>query len=777
MSDEIKQQGQSTDPFGNTEPSAAPNAAPTVEPEFAAMNESEIPWVAVPLAEEGSPAEAPQVAVPLATENVPNEAPQVDMPLAAEAAAEETPAGGAHQAPKRNKYADKMNKKSGKRNKKIGLVIGIIVALLLIAAAVALVILTRKPPEDISAQTAVVTRGMLETYIEGEGVTAANKREEVGKEAKGKVQRVMVEVGDEVSAGDELMVIDPTETREELKTAQEELATAKQAVTDAQTEVTQAQTLVTAAQNNLGKLTITAPFTGRMIPVGEGEDATSEYKVGQQISDGQTIGYMVDDGTMRLALYFSTAYKGEIKSGQTATVSIPSSMSTVSGTVASIESAEKVSDEGVRMFRVIITMKNPGTLTKGMTASATVSTSSGEVFPVDSDTLQYAREEAVTATVGGEITSVGGIDYYSYNSGATIMRLTSDAAQNELKNAQTQVNAARTQVTNAQKVVTEKQKRVTELTTAIADSTIKAPIDGVIVSLNAVPDMDVSGGSALAVIADMDDIIVNANIASTDVLNVEAGQIATMSMYTQDGEISMTGTVESVALEPSQDAGGQGSMPTFAAVISIDPTENPLSIGQYVNFKITTASSMDCLIVPSSAVVYTEEGTAVFAKLPDENDQNQNDGGMMGDADMGSEMDPGVDDSFDAVPFDETDPEAADEGLTDDAADDDYWVAGFDTGDGAADDFSNFDDSGMDGSSDFGGGLDENFSFANTLPIPEGANVPEGFVLVPVEIGISDSTSTEILWGLKEGVIVYLAGPTDMYADMNDGGGMTVAVG
>ena len=39
-----------------------------------------------------------------------------------------------------------------------------------------------------------------------------------------------------------------------------------------------------------------------------------------------------------------------------------------------------------------------------------------------------------------------------------------------------------------------------------------------------------------------------------------------------------------------------------------------------VDYKITTASSEDCLTVPSSAIVNTEEGTAVFAKpLTDEN--------------------------------------------------------------------------------------------------------------------------------------------------------------
>ena len=110
-----------------------------------------------------------------------------------------------------------------------------------------------------------------------------------------------------------------------------------------------------------------------------------------------------------------------------------------------------------------------------------------------------------------------------------------------------------------------------------------------------------------------------------------------------------------------------------------------------VDYQITTASWMDCLTVPSRAIVNTENGTAVFAKpLVDENGQE--------------------------IPFEET------------------------------------------------------------LPVPEGTeDIPPEYSLVPVEIGISDSTNTEILWGIEEGTTVYLAGPQDLYADISMD--MGVAVG
>ncbi len=598
--------------------------------------------------------------------------------------------------PKRNKYADKMNKKKSRLSKGVRIGIGIAVIVLLLAAGIFLVWKTRNTGTELQGETtAVASRGMLETYIEGSGVTAAKKREELGRDLKGKVTDVLVEVGDEVKKGDKLLVVNPTETRQELETAQNELADAQRSVTEAQAEVTQAQSTLSAAQKKLSKLNVTAPFTGKIIPASDSEGNTTTYRVGQQISEGEVIGYMVDDSKMTLSLYFSSAYMNNIQSGQSATVSIPSAMSEISGTVSSVEKSEKISADGVKMFRVVISMQNPGTLTKGMVATATVSASdAGTVYPAESGSLEYNREEAVTAQVSGEISAVNGIDYYSYSSGATIMRLSSDSAQDEVKNAQNGVTTAQNGVTTAQKQVKDKQERITELKKLIANATIESPIDGVVVSINAVADQDVTGTDALVVVADLNDIVVNADILSTDVGAVQPGQPATMSMYNYDGsQLTLTGMVDSVALEPTQDSsGGQGSMPTFRAVIAIDPIEGQsIYSGMMVDFQITTASSMDCLMVPSRAIVNTESGTAVFAKpLTDENGEE--------------------------IPFSET------------------------------------------------------------LPIPEGTeDIPEGFVLVPVEVGIADSTNTEILWGIDEGTTVFLAGPQDLYADMGmDSGVMGV---
>lgn len=84
-----------------------------------------------------------------------------------------------------------------------------------------------------------------------------------------------------------------------------------------------------------------------------------------------------------------------------------------------------------------ITVNNPGSLTKGMTATATIKAGRlGAIYPASAGTLEYSREEAVTAQMSGEIIKLNGTSYSTYNGGALIMSLSSDASQDEIAAAQ-----------------------------------------------------------------------------------------------------------------------------------------------------------------------------------------------------------------------------------------------------------------------------------------------------------------------------------------------------
>lgn len=571
--------------------------------------------------------------------------------------------------PVRNRYADTMNRPHRRlpRPVRIGLTVLILAAL--VAGAVYVVRRTGQSAEEDTVQTAVATRGYLETYVEGSGYTAAKTRAELGKDLKGKVLTVGAATGDTVTAGQVLLTVDPTEMRAELE--------------DAQTALNEAQKGVNDANKTLSELTVTAPFTGRLLPPGEvtsdtagGEDTApaspEEVKIqkGDEVDSGTVLGTLVDDTNMRLELYYSYAYIDKLKVGQSAVVSIPQTMGTVTGTVDQIDRIEKISDEGGRLFRATVTFRNPGTLKAGMDATATVTADGLNIAPTGSGKLAYSRETQLTTKASGTASAACAPSYQKFTAGQTILRLTSDDATAALQ--------------SAQQLVQSRQETVNELTQRIEQCTVVSPINGVVMSMNAVEGEDLTGETVPCVVADTQNIIVNADIAMSDVPSVQAGQPAFLSMYYGNDTLTFTGTVQSVALEANKDNNNQGSMPTFPAVISVDPVEGqPLRPDFSVDYRITTAQAEDCIMVPSSAVVNTADGVAVFAQPA--------------------------------------------EGQT----------------------------------------------FDNAQPIPEGAEVPEGFVLVPVEVGISDAENTEILSGLDEGTTVFLAGPKDLY-DMDT---ETAAVG
>ena len=573
--------------------------------------------------------------------------------------------------PVRNRYADTMNRPHRRlpRPVRIGLTVLILAAL--VAGAAYVVHRTGQSAEEDTVQTAVATRGYLETYVEGSGYTAAKTRAELGKDLKGKVLTVGAATGDTVTAGQVLLTVDPTEMRAELE--------------DAQTALNEAQKGVNEANKTLSDLTVTAPFTGRLLPPGEvtsdsaatgSKDAApaspEEVKIqkGDEVDSGTVLGTLVDDTNMRLELYYSYAYIDKLKVGQSAVVSIPQTMGTVTGTVDQIDRIEKISDEGGRLFRATVTFRNPGTLKAGMDATATVTADGLNIAPTGSGKLAYSRETQLTTKASGTASAACAPSYQKFTAGQTILRLTSDDATAALQ--------------SAQQLVQSRQETVNELTQRIEQCTVVSPINGVVMSMNAVEGEDLTGETVPCVVADTQNIIVNADIAMSDVPSVQAGQPAFLSMYYGNDTLTFTGTVQSVALEANKDNNNQGSMPTFPAVISVDPVEGqPLRPDFSVDYRITTAQAEDCIMVPSSAVVNTADGVAVFAQPA--------------------------------------------EGQT----------------------------------------------FDNAQPIPEGAEVPEGFVLVPVEVGISDAENTEILSGLDEGTTVFLAGPKDLY-DMDT---ETAAVG
>ena len=508
-------------------------------------------------------------------------------------------------ADKKNEKAEQFTESFRKRfnqSKCVRVIIAAGLIILLVGGSVFAVIRSRHTgTENTLPTTAVVTYGDIGTYIEGSGETAARNTEELGLGIEGKISQVLVSEGDEVHAGDPLVVVDPTGIREQLTAAQAEFTAAQSELTNAQAAITQAQSRIASAQSQYTHGSATAPFSGKFI-------ASSTFAVGQKVSAGQTIGRMVNDSQMQLAVQFSSEYVKDIKAGQMATIS--TSVGQVSAVVSSIDSAS-----GKGTFLVVLTVQNPsGALAQGTSATATInSDSAGTIFSSGSGTLDYIKEQVITAP------------NHTYSSGAVIMSISNVAAP-DTSDARSSLTAAQSTATAAQAKVSEIQTRILKLQQEILDATMTASIDGVVTSLNAEEGEETDGTEPLVVVSDLSDTVVTAELTTDEVQSVEPGQTVTMNMYTMDGsELPLTGVVDSVSPEPSQNTGSQGSLTTFKAIITVDSIEGQaISSGMMVDYKIAVAESDSCLIVPTSAIVHTADGsTGVFTKTLIDKDGNE----------------------------------------------------------------------------------------------------------------------------------------------------------
>lgn len=157
-------------------------------------------------------------------------------------------------------------------------------------------------------------------------------------------------------------------------------------------------------RKDIAGLNLSAGYAGKLMEV-------ATLNPGDTISKDQKVATLADDTHMRLEQYYSYAYAGDLKAGQTVSVSIPALMSTISGTVEAVHMVSRITPEGSKLFSADIVLKNDGALTADMVASATVTVNGETVYPYEPGKLEYYRTGDLKSTVNGTVISSDLVDY------------------------------------------------------------------------------------------------------------------------------------------------------------------------------------------------------------------------------------------------------------------------------------------------------------------------------------------------------------------------------
>ena len=586
--------------------------------------------------------------------------------------------------------------------------------------------------------TDFVTRGSIQSMVEGSGTTKAKDSATVTP-GSGTILELFVQEGDQVTAGQQLYRMDDT--------------TARDAVTEAQKSVDNCNKELQAVYDKIAELSITAPHAGNLREV-------ADLKVGDTVNEGDTIATLVNDTKLRLSLYYSYAYEGDIKVGQTAQISIPAIMAPVTGKVEQINKVRFVSPEGATHFEVVLVLDNPGTLAEGMDASAGLTAADGTpIYPYQNGKLEYYESTKITAKATGPVERVSLLNYGDVKAGQLLVQLGAKDTDEEIASKENALKAA--------------QEKLEEATKELEKYNAVAPIDGTVLQCSLTEGQEVSSGQGIT-IADTSQMIIEIQVDERNARYIKAGMMVDINQY----GTPYVGIVESVSMTAS----GENGVASIPAVVTVDNYDGSMIPGTYAEYSFVASESEDCLTVPVQAVKYVSFANVQLPETLDADPSAGMDDGMMDDGMMDDGM---MDDGM-------MDGGMMDGGMVDGGMVDGGMVDGgvealpqSYSGGAFADPLGMVavpmpgggvivDGGSMGGSS--GGASDDSTGVivwvkskeapANAILEPDPTwDCPEGFWAVPVEVGLSDNSKVEITRGLAEGQEVFIGyqNPDEMY--------------
>ena len=476
--------------------------------------------------------------------------PEVTVPQPAPAASPASPPG-------------RPKPKFNKRKVRQAVIAGAVVVALAAGGFLLYRFLTKQDSASSEIQTQAVQYGTIQSKVTGSGNAKAKESAAITLTAGGTVQEVFVSPGDTVTAGQPLYTIFSQEAQDQ--------------VTQAQTQVDNLNKEMSALLEDANNLTVRAPFAGKLINV-------KEFQPDQEVAKETAVATLVNDKKLKLSLYFSYAYENQIRTGQSVQVSIPTVMGTYTGTVEKINKVRFISPEGAVHFEVVIAFQNPGTLTAGMDASATLTASDGSaIYPYENGKTEYYETREIVTKAAGPVVSQGNLmDYADVSAGEDLLTLGSSTIDETIMSKQKEIDEAQKKLADAQK--------------GLADFNAVSPIDGSVTSCTLTPGAEVKSGDTVVTISNTTNMVVDITVDDRNIAFVQPGLTVELSDWNGN---TFIGTVTAINMGAAESSNG---MTNYPVTLSVDNQDGSLLAGMYLDYSFVASQSDDCMMVPMQSV-------------------------------------------------------------------------------------------------------------------------------------------------------------------------------
>ena len=414
--------------------------------------------------------------------------------------------GGKVSAEEKTQTKTAKKKVGRKKKKRIKKIIIWVVILAVVAGFVCykMGIIGTDPSKMQSSQTYntyVVSRRDIQNVLTGTGTLEPYDSYTVTALASGEIVEDLFEEGDEVTKDQLLMRIDSSSLESSLERAQNSYDNAKKSLDD--------------LYETRDDLNVVSDWSG-VIQV-------MDLEVGDDVMSGAVIASIIDRDTMLIDVPFMQSDTFGIAKGDTAVLTVASTLEEISGTVDSISPSYTVNSNGVKVSLVTIAVKNPGGITESTSATAKI----GDYSCTQAANFYYNVNEQIKAETSGEVAGIvkGEGDYVS--AGETIVVLESESLDDSIDNAERSLNEAANSLKDAQD--------------AFDNYEITAPISGTVIEKNyklgeKIGSSSGSGsGNTVAVIYDMSALKFEMNIDELDIDSLEVGQQVNVTSEAKPG--------------------------------------------------------------------------------------------------------------------------------------------------------------------------------------------------------------------------------------------------
>ena len=476
--------------------------------------------------------------------------PEVTVPQSAPAASPASPPG-------------RPKPKFNKRKARQAAIAGAVVVALAAGGFLLYRFLTKQDSSSSEIQTQPVQYGTIQSKVTGSGNAKAKESAAITLTAGGTVQEVFVSPGDTVTAGQPLYTIFSQEAQDQ--------------VTQAQTQVDNLNKEMSALLEDANNLTVRAPFAGKLINV-------KEFQPDQEVAKETAVATLVNDKKLKLSLYFSYAYENQIHTGQSVQVSIPTVMGTYTGTVEKINKVRFISPEGAVHFEAVLVFDNPGTLTAGMDASATLTASDGSaIYPYENGKTEYYETREIVTKAAGPVVSQGNLmDYADVSAGEALLTLGSSTINENIMSKQKEIDEAQKKLADAQK--------------GLADFNAVSPIDGSVTSCTLTPGAEVKSGDTVVTISNTTNMVVDITVDDRNIAFVQPGLTVELSDWNGN---TFIGTVTAINMGAAE---SQNGMTNYPVTLTVDNQDGSLLAGMYLDYSFVASQSDDCMMVPMQSV-------------------------------------------------------------------------------------------------------------------------------------------------------------------------------